>query len=337
MVVVQDPHNQDLDSFRLKRMSLDNRILPPMPKIDGDPDIILDLYTHRSLSTNGASFDNNDYGDTARLAVLGEKVMEFAVTRVLFNQTLPVLNAEEIEDKRVEIMSTANYEFWLDKYGLRKKLRADPSVSNPLSSDKDIRDYFHSFVGAIYHRNDHGWNDVKRWVAGLVNPDGRVPDDSESDAMPDTTFGSSSSRPPAYGSHQPSFNPPQGFSSPSPSATPSFTAPEPVTAPPPVPTALPPPPPMNGHASRPVSNLVNLALVNQTAAQKGVEIRYEPSHPVGPAHSPIWTVRCTVNGQLYGQGTGKNQKLAKEEAARQAWSNLGWCECSALLKFIEGY
>jgi len=31
-----------------------------------------------------------------------------------------------------------------------------------------------------------------------------------------------------------------------------------------------------------------------------------------------------VNGEPRGEGTGKNQKQAKEAAARQAWSSMGW-------------
>lgn len=31
-----------------------------------------------------------------------------------------------------------------------------------------------------------------------------------------------------------------------------------------------------------------------------------------------------VNGKECGRGTGKSQKIAKEEAARQAWAAMGW-------------
>ena len=88
-----------------------------------------------------------------------------------------------------------------------------------------------------------------------------------------------------------------------------------------------------------VSNLVTLALVNQTAAQQRIQVAY-PAHQDGPPHQPTWTVRCTsmftsgspcmcidfckVNGVEKGIGVGKSQKLAKEEAARQAWAAMGW-------------
>jgi len=31
-----------------------------------------------------------------------------------------------------------------------------------------------------------------------------------------------------------------------------------------------------------------------------------------------------VNGEVHGQGSGQNQKQAKEMAARQAWVSMGW-------------
>lgn len=31
-----------------------------------------------------------------------------------------------------------------------------------------------------------------------------------------------------------------------------------------------------------------------------------------------------VNGAEQGRGTGRSQKVAKEEAARQAWIKMGW-------------
>ncbi|KAJ7170020.1 hypothetical protein C8R46DRAFT_1217632 [Mycena filopes] len=39
---------------------------------------------------------------------------------------------------------------------------------------------------------------------------------------------------------------------------------------------------------------------------------------------PIWKVDCLVNGIKKGEGTGKNQKQAKEEAGRMAYRAMGW-------------
>jgi hypothetical protein len=69
--------------------------LPPLPKIEGDVDLMLDVYTHSSLRFGGAPM-NEDYGDTERLAELGAKVLELTVTNQLFLHR-PFLNGREIQ------------------------------------------------------------------------------------------------------------------------------------------------------------------------------------------------------------------------------------------------
>lgn len=57
--------------------------LPPIPNIDGDNNILLDVYTHISLCLSNLPV-NEEYGDTDRLAVLGAVTLDFSVTRYLF-------------------------------------------------------------------------------------------------------------------------------------------------------------------------------------------------------------------------------------------------------------
>jgi hypothetical protein len=66
--------------------------LPPLPKLTGD--IILDVFTHKSLRVN-ATPTNDLCGDNDRLAELGEKVLNMTTTDVLFNQN-PILSAGDI-------------------------------------------------------------------------------------------------------------------------------------------------------------------------------------------------------------------------------------------------
>lgn len=69
--------------------------VPPIPKLQGE--IILEVFTHRSLRFHGAPLDqDSEYGDNERLAVLGEKVLEAAVTDALFRQR-PMLKGTDIE------------------------------------------------------------------------------------------------------------------------------------------------------------------------------------------------------------------------------------------------
>lgn len=58
-------------------------------------DMMLDVFTHRSVKFAGAPL-NEDFGDTERLACIGEKVLALAVTSALFNQR-PILNASTLE------------------------------------------------------------------------------------------------------------------------------------------------------------------------------------------------------------------------------------------------
>ena len=69
--------------------------LPPLPKLTGE--IILEVFTHRSLRFPGAPInEDSEYGDNERLAILGEKALETAVTDTLFRKR-PMLKAHEIE------------------------------------------------------------------------------------------------------------------------------------------------------------------------------------------------------------------------------------------------
>jgi len=71
------------------------------------------------------------------------------------------------------------------------------------------------------------------------------------------------------------------------------------------------------------TSLITLALVNQTASQKHVDLKWE-SNPTGPDHAPTWTVTCAVDGVIRGTGISAKVKDARIEAARQAWRALGW-------------
>lgn len=67
-------------------------ILPLLPPLDGH--LLLDVFTHSSLDYEGKIF-NEDFGDNRRLADLGEKVFNLAVTQRLFFKK-PLLTVSEI-------------------------------------------------------------------------------------------------------------------------------------------------------------------------------------------------------------------------------------------------
>ena len=131
--------------------------LPPLPKLTGD--IILDVFTHRSLRFPGAPIsEDSEYGDNERLAVLGEKALETAVTDTLFKKR-PMLKAADIEvrilmsycfwpltfyripqKERKELLSSTNIEHWIVTYRLREKLRCAPDVVEKLK-EPEVRHY----------------------------------------------------------------------------------------------------------------------------------------------------------------------------------------------------
>jgi dsRNA-specific ribonuclease len=69
--------------------------LPSLPKLSAD--VILEVFTHRSLRFPGAPInEDSEYGDNERLAILGEKVLETAITDTLFRKK-PMLKGLDIE------------------------------------------------------------------------------------------------------------------------------------------------------------------------------------------------------------------------------------------------
>ncbi|KAG6817954.1 hypothetical protein H0H87_012422 [Tephrocybe sp. NHM501043] len=265
--------------------------LPPLPKIDGDTDIILDVYTHRSLRPNLVM--NDDYGDTDRLAEFGDRILRLAVTYHYFSKR-PMLQANEIRERSESALSNERLQGWLESYGLISKLRWAPGTD--VVNSPDVRPSITTHSGAILISHQRKSN----WISQLIDP-------AEKGIPPPHQWAPEASCIPPP---QPAWNlaaqPPQP---PQPS--------QPSSPPPPLPSEY------LTTISAPSSNLVTLALVNQTAVQRGVTLEYSAGH-VGPPHQPTWTVRCLVNGAEQGRGVGKSQKLAKEEAARQAWVRMGW-------------
>jgi len=77
--------------------------LPPLPKIDGNVDLMLDVYTHSSLHPTDVTVGMNDsYGDTVtqRLEELGTKILDLAVTIHFYNERPSLNTAEDIRASR---------------------------------------------------------------------------------------------------------------------------------------------------------------------------------------------------------------------------------------------
>lgn len=85
------------------------------------------------------------------------------------------------------------------------------------------------------------------------------------------------------------------------------------------------PPALPGQAAQNAGGvgMTPLALFNQTAQQHGFGVGW-PAESTGPAHALRWSVKCVVNNVERGQGNGRNQKLARDAAAKAAAKALGW-------------
>ena len=129
-----------------------------------------------------------------------------------------------------------------------------------------MRKFFNSYLGALYIRN--GLSTIQEWIARLIEPSVapvQVAALSPLSSYPSSPYVQQNFSQQHQGGH---FHP----------------AP-PLGAPPPLPSS---PPPVMPSSSM---SLVTLALVNQTAAQKGFTVTY-PAEQVGPPHQPTWTVKC---------------------------------------------
>lgn len=67
--------------------------LPPLPPIEGNYDLILDVHTHKNLRPYTPQ--NDTYGSVDRLAALGSQVLNMVVTNHFF-LFQPLLPAGEI-------------------------------------------------------------------------------------------------------------------------------------------------------------------------------------------------------------------------------------------------
>jgi len=198
---------------------------------------------------------------------------------------------------------------WITEYNIKSKVCISPSDAHLLDDEQETLRLFYAYVGGLYTCG--GLKPVQTWISRLVDPTSQVTLPAEAPSVaPPTSY----------------TVPVSGFSQlqiqnasvpPAPLGPPGVQPPPPPRSPPPMPSFGSSPPP--AYPQNPPS----LAIINQTAAQKGFVLSY-PAVQEGQAHAPIWNVRCMVNSQEMGKGSGRSQKVAKEEAAQKAWVAMGW-------------
>jgi ribonuclease-3 len=249
--------------------------LPQLPQLEGS--LLLDVFTHSSLDYEGKVF-NEDFGENSRLADIGEKVLNLAVTQRLFFKR-PLLSVSEIAEHRNSHTSDETLDDWATAYQLKKNLKFAPDARDAIGTPEVSRFLVHSYIGAVYCQR--GLVSIQSWIDRLVLPD-EIP------------------------GPEPPTTPPRQI---------SWGYPQPPTRPPPLPPRSPP--------NNTPSNLTPLAIFNQTLQQNGYGVEW-PAESTGPPHALVWTVKCIVAGVERGQGVGRNQKAAREEAAKAASATMGW-------------
>ncbi|XP_048363565.1 interferon-induced, double-stranded RNA-activated protein kinase isoform X2 [Sphaerodactylus townsendi] len=72
-----------------------------------------------------------------------------------------------------------------------------------------------------------------------------------------------------------------------------------------------------------VSSSMNyIGFLNEYALKNKVYVQYPLMDKSGEEHKPNFSCACTVDGEIYGEGTGKNKQTAKNNAAKQAYEKL---------------
>ncbi|KAL1670819.1 hypothetical protein GGF50DRAFT_93819 [Schizophyllum commune] len=305
--------------------------LPPIPKLSGDS--ALEAFTHRSLSRPGQLIDGS------QLAVLGLSVLETAMTMLLFRQQLPLLTDAEMVAKREELLTLDKIEQWTVAYGLMDKLRCAPAAYASLKTAPERYRVFLAVAGAIYV--DHGILTMQNWLGQLVYGESyaeEIAPPEPASAMPPQKKQRSnrgrgrSTRPPEY---QAKLSNSSGPLQPPPPAVIPVPGPNqfiPAAAPPPVFNAVGPPPMVMPPAAAtvpppapPNKGRTFLLAFHEHAVKRGVRVEYETEGQMGPNPTAAhWIMVCKANGIPKGRGFGKTKQIAKEFAARQAFTALGW-------------
>ncbi|TFK67461.1 hypothetical protein BDN72DRAFT_95851 [Pluteus cervinus] len=303
--------------------------LPPLPKIGGDNEIMLEIYTHRSLRGD-TQLDNAEYGDAWRLSDLGEQVFStivtlhyFAKRPLEFHSSIVALRKDALNDQKV--LEMTRY------YNVTKHLRAGPK-NKPVGEDIDEqRHFWYAFIGALSIRN--GLEAVQNWVSGIIDPHCEPPTIPRSHPGPSSSSLPMAHRPNPVYAGRPSGQPAAPTPLTQATAAASLLTLEPSQhqyqnqQPPPF-SSAPDPNPSNAplYTTPQTQNAPHFPVAHfHDTVQRECGCQPTYSHESeGPAHSKQWTTRCYVSGVQRGIGVGLNQKQSKMEAARQAWISLGW-------------
>jgi len=212
-----------------------------------------------------------------------------------------------MQEEKDAILNEETIISWLDLYPIEKGrfLRNQP---DSLNDRQNLGNFFLSYIGAIYLSNRCSTRPIlEEWIIKLISS----PSD-QAEIIADR-LGESSPQAPDPPRYTPP-PPPQHFTTPLTPPRQSSSSNH---------LSTPPSSPIAGPSSNsPTTQVVRI--LNQTADQKHISYNYPAERVEGADHTPVWVVRCLLDGQEKGCGRGSSKKTAKEKAAHQAIVKMGW-------------
>ncbi|OJA20316.1 hypothetical protein AZE42_05448 [Rhizopogon vesiculosus] len=265
--------------------------LPPLPAINSES-ILTQIFTHRSFygRPNHVFEDlpHDPSPDNEKYEHLGDTVLGLVVTSLLL-EMYPHLRVGPSTKIRALIVGNSTLADISRMYGLPARLHLHPAQAITLRASVNIQaDVFEAYVGGLYIEQDLAG--VQPWLKALFGPYTteaykRVREQHRLPPVPPPTHIA-----PDFMLSSPPPSPPQ----------PRLTATAPTTI---------------GH----------LALFNQQLqkANRIVEWIYADGTGEGTKTTPIWIVKCEVDGEVYGRGQGGTKKAARNEAAKEGLKKMG--------------
>ncbi|KAL7278566.1 hypothetical protein ACG7TL_007565 [Trametes sanguinea] len=119
---------------------------------------MLEVFVHRFPAAPLNS--DSPYGDCARLAVLGSRVLDAVFADVLFVWR-PMLPADDMGKHASKLREGVNE--WVEGYGWWAKVRCSPETELKTLKEGVL---FDSYVGAVFARE--GYKAVRDWIGALV-------------------------------------------------------------------------------------------------------------------------------------------------------------------------
>ncbi|KAG0703866.1 ribonuclease III domain-containing protein [Suillus ampliporus] len=263
---------------------------PQLPEINTDS-IRTQVFTHRSyFGRPNHIFEDHHWDpspDNEKYEHLGDTVLGLVVTNLLL-ELYPNLRVGPSTKIRALVVGNSTLADISRRYELPGRLRLHPAQAITLRASVNIQaDVFESYVGGLYVEQD--LPGVEPWLKALFGPYAteaykRVREQHRLPPLPPAALIALDST-----------------------------------------LASPPPSPPQPRPSGTPTTIGHLALFNQQLqkANRVVEWIYADGTGEGTKTTPIWIVRCEVDGEVYGRGQGGTKKSARNEAAKEGLKKMG--------------